>query len=1016
MQHQAHHPHWENPEVSGFGRLPAHATLKRSDDCYTSLNGEWSFLRVAHPDAAPPGWETPGFTANDFSVVVLPSLWTMDEDTPDRPVYTNVLMPFRHEPPTVPAENPTGLYRRHFTLRRNQLGKRQVLILGGIENCYYVYINGQQAGFSKDARLTSEFDITPWLHPGENLICLKVMRWSDSSYIEDQDQWWHAGIHRDIGICSTQPVYIEDVFAKPVLNWEKNTGSLSLDIRIGGRDRSAEGCYAVVDLKQASNSKSFTTAKVERHSFNPVTGKGPLICWQARLGKVKPWSAETPALYDLTITLRDQQDKEIDQVSLRIGFRDIRVENRELLINGKAVLIRGVNRHDHSDKTGKVIDESLWRLDIETMKRHNINAVRCSHYPNDPRFYELCDEYGLYVVDEANVEAHHHYARLGIEPAWASAMLTRAIRMVERDKNHPSIISWSLGNETGYGPAQAAMAAWIRSYDNSRLIHSEPAICEQAVRDMWNENHEGTDIVCPMYPSVDAIIDFAVNSDDPRPLIMCEYAHAMGNSCGNLQEYWDAIMNHHGLQGGFIWEWVDHGLQQTANGIPYWAYGGDFGEERHDLNFVCDGLCWPDRTPHSSLLEYKHILRPVDIVGAGRNKFRLTNRQDFLDTEHLVTDWELLLNGTTIKTGQLKKLRIAAGKSATFELTFERPRLKAGDELSVVFTTCLKSDCSWAPAGHVVAENQVQLARRKPASPRTSMFEVSGNKKRLTLQYGEQQWQFNQGVPGHWFSDHELIAEQGPVPHIWRAPIDNDGIKGWTGQDNKALGRWQRWGLAEATHTSRLITPVTRAGTGTPSLAALETLSRVTTAAGTITMETLYQPVNQGLLVRHLFRVPARLNDLPRIGVRWQLPDCWQQLSWFGRGPSEHYADRRSSGTVRVHESTVADEYVPYILPQAHGNHTDIRWLALQDGAGRMLRIDALTPMQASVSHYADEGLTAAFHTYEISPEGRVWLCLDAAQRGVGGASCGPDTLPAYLVTAGDYELSYTITCLQPDD
>ncbi|MDZ7684039.1 MAG: glycoside hydrolase family 2 TIM barrel-domain containing protein [Gammaproteobacteria bacterium] len=566
-------------ETIASGRLPARASFRRfactddidkGRDTRIDLNGTWRFRRVPHPEHAPPGWTHSDFDDADWNEATVPGLWTRSGKYGDQPIYTNVLIPFRAEPPNVPIENPTGLYRRTFEASPGTTSGRFLLHVGGAENCFYVYCNGAEVGFSKDCRLPAEFDLTEHLVDGVNTLALEVLHWSDATYIEDQDQWWHAGIHRDVYIERTPPVYLRDVFCKPDYDPATATGRLDTGIRVWDFNRHALHHRVSIELFGPDGLlvQSDVSATIDKSDFLPVTGKGANKTLTMSLDRVLPWSAENPVLYTLAVSLCDPEGHEIEATSIRIGFRRVEIANRELLINGKAVLIKGVNRHDHCDTTGKVMTEALMRKDIETMKRHNINAVRASHYPNDARFLELCDEYGLYVIDECNIEAHHHYAQVGDDSMRAPAFLSRVTRMVERDKNHPSIIAWSMGNETGFGPHHAAMAAWVREYDPSRVIHNENAICQQGVRSMWNENRHGTDLICPMYPSVDDIVSHALDSSDPRPLIMCEYAHAMGNSCGNLKEYWDAIESHHGLQGGFIWEWLDHGLAETANGIP----------------------------------------------------------------------------------------------------------------------------------------------------------------------------------------------------------------------------------------------------------------------------------------------------------------------------------------------------------------------------------------------------------------------------------------------------------------
>lgn len=1000
----AAHKHWENPELQGYGRLPPRSTFDHADTI--SLNGSWRFKRYPFPSDVPSSWYQPALKDQKWQTIEVPSLWTMNPDVPeDQPIYTNVLMPYKTELPYAPVLNPTAVYRRTINIPIRWKNKRVVIYLGGVENCFYLYCNGKEVGFSKDCRLPTEFDLTDYLHVGTNSLAIQVMRFSDSSYIEDQDQWWQAGIHREVKLYATNKVYLRDIYAKPAFDPKTKRGHLILEVQLGDHNRSSLNHSVEVSITGPGIKQPRSQSlQLNKSAFYPVVGKGPTLRFEIPVGKVKAWNAETPHLYDLTVNLIGEKVRALESTSQKIGFRDIRIHDRELLINDAPVLIRGVNRHDHCDTTGKVMSEALLRLDIETMKQHNINAIRTSHYPNDPLFYQLCDEYGMYVVDECNLEAHHHYAQVGVDPFWASAFLSRITRMVVRDKNHACIIMWSMGNETGFGPNHAAMAAWVKSYDPTRPIHNESAICEQAVADRWNENHHGTDVVCPMYPSVQQIIDYAVANSDSRPLIMCEYAHAMGNSCGNLKEYWEAIESNHGLQGGFIWEWLDHGIKQKRDGVDYWAYGGDFGEERHDLNFVCDGLCWPDRTPHSSLVEYKKIIQPITVTKLTKRRFRIENRDYFTDLRQYEGQWHLILNGHKSKSGRVTGLNADAQQSQLFELpasaSLMLDKVAAGDHVSVLFEFTLKSDTRWAKKGHLVAYDQHILAHKKPPKKRSQTLGESLKTTQSQLCFNGNTITFNDAGIASWQHGKTVIMQTGPALNIWRAPTDNDGIKGWSGQTNKALGRWQEAGLDQPTCQYLPL-----------EFTAKQVISRTIMKfkLGNIVMLSRYGLSADGeLLVQHEFDIDNTLPDLPRIGVRMTLPGSFENFSWFGRGPVESYCDRKSAGVIKRHESSVSAQYVPYILPQEHGNHTDVETLDLI-GRRHCLSIITTTTIEASASHYPHEQLTPAFHTYDVTPDKSTFLSLDVKQRGLGGASCGPDTLPQYLVDDAHYELEYRI-------
>ena len=920
----------------------------------------------------------------------------------ENPIYTNVVMPFRHEPPNLPSKNPTGIYRRTITLPKSWRDDRIVLHIGGVESFYFLYCNGQQVGYAKDSKLPSEFDLTDYLKIGANELALQVIKYCDASYIEDQDHWWHGGVHRPIYIYRTPKVFVQDVFITSDFDPANSRGNLRAKIRIGGNDRLALN-HTVEAQLLSPNGKALgkqMAESISRSDFNYVTGKGPLADLTLPHRKVRPWSAENPVLYELKLTFKNDADDFLETFKFKVGFRKIEIKDRELLVNGAAILIRGVNRHDHNPSTGRIVSKEDMRRDVRQMKRHNINAIRASHYPNDSYLYDLCDELGMYVVDEANVEAHHHYARLGAEPVWANQFLSRGQRMVERDKNHPSIIMWSVGNETGFGPNHMAMIGWIRQYDPSRPIHNENAICEQGIEKRWNSNHQGSDVICPMYPTVEEIVQHAKNSDDPRPLIMCEFAHAMGNSCGNLKEYWEAVETWHGLQGGFVWEWKDHGIQAEANGIEYWAYGGDFGEDRHDLNFVCDGLCWPDGTPHSSLLEYKKVIQPISITRRGRF-FRITNKHDHIDLSGYDAFWYLLADGEILREGKLKTFKTPPGYYEDFD--FDVGSLNARQESVLRIEFRLREASSWAKSGHLVAWDQFLMgkktSRRRPPkrsekpnirrSPESLAFDgliiTFDNNSITTIE--------NRG---------QAICTEPPLFNFWRAPTDNDGIKGWSGQESKPLNSWQANGLDQIAWQHEL------AISESPKRILLKQESHGACSGGIIKVTSTYELIKNGLKVRHLFIIPQTVFDLPRIGVRWRLEPCFENLSWYGLGPHETYPDRKCSGLLQIHKSNISAQYVPYILPQEHGNLSEIRWLLINNNETN-LKITSNGELQASISHYSQETLTNAFHTYELNPSTYSWLCLDAAQRGLGGASCGPDTLKKYRIGPGRYELKYNM-------
>ncbi|MEO0586508.1 MAG: glycoside hydrolase family 2 TIM barrel-domain containing protein, partial [Planctomycetota bacterium] len=614
---------WELPELTRVNRLPGRSPLapfdslaaaKRRDAAASPwvmpLDGPWRFRLYDRVQAVPGDAIDPALADKAWDALPVPSNWTMHGHS--SPIYTNVVMPFVNDPPRVPDDNPTGVYRRTFDLPAAWEGRRVVLHVGGAESVLCVWLNGSFVGMSKDSRVGSEFDLTPWLKPGTNHLAAMVVRWSDASYVEDQDQWWMGGIYRGVYLYAQDHAYIEDVHAQPTLAANGKHATLDVDVKLNFTSEPAEPVYVKAALfgpdGRAVDAFDAPAAIDRYYAAHRNTAH-----LSAKLRDIQAWSAESPALYTLVVSLHPQgrgnkpASKAIEHTATRIGFRRVEVKDRELLINGKAVVIRGVNRHEHDPVLGKAITTESMIEDIRLMKSHNFNAVCNAHYPNDPRWYELCDEYGLYVFDEANVESHDNYETICRDPRWRDSFVDRAEGMVRRSKNHASVIAWSLGNESGYGENHDAMADWIRGYDPTRPLHYEGAVREGWVQRLsvtTDGDHHANQIFGPMYEKLDTLVAWSKRNNDTRPCILCEYSHAMGNSNGGLADYWDAFEKHPGLQGGFIWEWIDHGIAQTAeDGQTWYAYGGDFGEKIHDAEFVCDGLIGPDRVPHPAVRE-----------------------------------------------------------------------------------------------------------------------------------------------------------------------------------------------------------------------------------------------------------------------------------------------------------------------------------------------------------------------------------------------------------------------------
>ncbi len=1017
---------WEMPQLPSLNKLPARATLipyptsgdaltfaREKSPWFMSLNGRWDFKIRSRPEDV----TAADVSSGPWSSILVPGNWTMQGF--GRPQYTNVVMPFPHRPPHVPEENPTGIYRRTFSVPAGWRDRRVVLHVGGCEGALYVYVNGQPIGLNKDARTPAEFDVSRSIRYGEpNELVAVVVQWSDASFVEDQDHWWQAGIQREVALYATGVPHLQDVFARGDLSDDLRRGILRITCKVGWAGESAEGCRITAQLFDPEGRPVFKQSLSEEggashdHLGRVMQPQNEIVLEQS-VRAPKLWSAEAPHLYGLVITLHTPNGEE--SVSLRVGFRKIEIRDRHLLVNGKRVIIKGVNRHDHDDTTGKAVSRDVMEADIRLMKQFNVNAVRTSHYPNDPYWLDLCDRYGLYVIDEANIEAHAFYYDICRDPRYMHAFVERVSNMVERDKNHPSVILWSLGNESGYGPNHEAAAGWIRGADPSRPLHYEGAI-SRGNGESWEGGQRVTDVVCPMYPPIKDIVEWALETKDHRPMILCEYSHAMGNSNGSLADYWDAFERYDGLQGGFIWEWIDHGIRQLdADGKPYWAYGGDFGDVPNDVNFCTDGLVWPDRTPHPGLYEFKNLVQPVRVepVDLERGCVRIVNRQDFTSLDWLRGEWQLTADGEQALAGNLPPLKLGPGETMEVMLDLTGAATLPGERF-LTFRFYQRKATLYAPAGHEVAWAQLALPSRpgKAATKPVSAVQAQENASAITLRVGSVRAVFDRssGALVEFGADGDNLILRGPLLNVWRAPTDNDGIKLQGGQEWKALPRWLALGLDRARH--KLVSVKLVKGDEAP---VVEVVHQVSGRNRWQDFEHThrYQLLPNGeLAVENSLRLGPGVSDIPRVGVALVLAPELEQLEWFGRGPWDSYADRKTAAMVGRHSSTVTGQYVPYIMPQEHGNKSDVRWLMLT-GARRGLKVIGQPQIDFSASHFTADDLFRAKHTFELKPRAEVILNLDHAQRGLGTASCGPDTLEQYCLLQSQYNFAYRLQVLE---
>lgn len=997
---------WQNPHLLARHREPAHAALVPFADPETALrgergespffkllNGRWQFCYVNSPADAPDGFESETFAADGWASIPVPGNWQMQGC--GKPNYSNVAYPYPVDPPRVPQENPVGLYRRAFHLpaawEDTGEGRQVFLIFEGVNSAFYVWLNGQPVGYSQGSHMPSEFNVTPYVRPGENLLAVQVFQWSDASYLEDQDMWRLSGIFRDVCLIATPGAHVRDVRVRTRFDASTTDAALSLEAKVRNYTRTpVEALRVVASLFDQNGNRVVEQALGGAFRVEPDEERA--LAAEIAVPAPLKWSAEEPNLYTLLVSLQgdDGAFREVERFA--VGFRQIEVAGGRLLLNGVPLVLKGVNRHDtHPDLGHAVSLESMLR-DIVLMKQHNINTVRTSHYPPDPRWLDLCDRYGLYVIDEADLETHGfaltgNVSQLARDPEWKEAFLDRAERMVERDKNHPSIILWSLGNESGYGPNHEAMAAWVRQADLTRPLHYEPAGEAAAV-----------DIVSVMYPTVEALIQQGQRTDDPRPFFMCEYAHAMGNGPGNLKEYWEAIDAHPRLLGGCVWEWVDHGIRQhTAAGEEWFAYGGDFDDEPNDGNFCIDGLNFPDRIPHTGLIEYKKILEPVRVepVDLCAGTVKITNRYQFSSLSHLQATWSLMAGDELLEQGSLPPLPAPPGGEVTVTLPYPRPAARPGVTYWVNLRFTLAGVALWAPLGHEVAWAQFPLPPEAPPAPRlktTAMppLAVTGSEREIVIRGEEFRLVFDRhaGTLSAWEYHGKPLLAAGPRLNAWRAPTDNDV---------QAARQWRSAGLDRLLHRVDQVAVLRRS----PQVVEVEAQAVLGAHSLVPAFACAYHYTIYGtgaVVIEAKVTPRPDLPNLPRLGLHMRLPEGLDRFAWYGRGPHESYSDRKESARVGVYRGTVQEQFVPYIMPQENGNKTNVRWAAVTDARGMGLLAIGMPLLNVSVHHYSLEDLTRARHTYELARRKETFLYLDHAQAGLGSQSCGPGPLPQYLI------------------
>lgn len=1029
-------PPWEDPGLVQIGREPARswfvplapddtweAGQPTSSSRVVSLNGSWRFHWSPDPDARPADFHRPNFEVSDWASIEVPGNWQLQGF--GTPLYSNIEYPFHVDPPRVMGEpppdytnfdarNPVGSYRRTFHLPEDWEGRPVLLHFAGVNNAFHVWINGVHIGYSEGSRTPAEFVATDALKSGTNTVAVEVYRYSDGSYLEDQDFWRLSGIFRDVYLIATPGTALWDLDLRPEPDATLKHGEV--DARVTLRELGVavdDPRVRVTVVADAGESLATDTVAATPHDADYRLARASLT-----VPDVDLWSAERPKLYTAVVQLLNG-DRVIEVARQRVGFRRVAVEDGVLRVNGRYVYLCGVNRHEHDPETGHTLSEASMRRDIELMKRNNINAVRTSHYPNVPRFYELCNEYGLYVIDEANIESHgmgYGEASLAKDPDWKLAHLDRTIRMVERDKNHPSIIIWSLGNEAGNGVNFEAAYDWIKRRDPSRPVQYEQA-------------HEAanTDIVVPMYARIPRIVEYA-ESNPQRPLILCEYAHAMGNSVGNLQDYWDAIEAHRPLQGGFIWDWVDQGLYQP---VPedaahrgdgrFFAYGGDFGDVPNSGNFCINGLIQPDRTPNPHLREVRKVYERIDVepIDVATGRVRVHNKFAFTDVNAFSAAWTLFRNGQAVERGDLGRLDVPPGESRVVTLPLTEPGDVKG-EYVLRLSFALPEKTRWAPAGHVVAWEQFVLpwsvpddaaapwvddvlrtenpSRDKPSLTDTDdAFVVTAGDVVITLDRAT-------GSLSQYRVQGRDMLDRPLEPNFWKVPNDNQ----YRNEYEQRLGVWREAAdnrVLNAMHAHRLddgLVEITADFT-LPVANAGYRLTYTVDALGRLQVACDYQPGS------------GEAPLLPKFGMTAGVPARYHNLRWYGRGPHETYWDRKTGGELAIHDKGIEQFIHPYIRPQDNANRTDVRWLSLTDDRGVGLKIVGLQPLSVSAWPYNADDLEAAKHPHDLPRRETITLNIDWKLHGVGGdTSWGARTHDPYTLPS-DQPYAYRFT-IAPED
>jgi len=1024
----AQKPEWDNPAVIHVGTERPHATMmvypsasqaregdRAASPWFLSLNGDWKFHGTLRPAERPIEFYRTDFNDESWRTIPVPSSWQMHGF--DIPIYTNIIYPWPQDPQAAPAPpydfNPVGSYRTQFTVPAGWAGRKVYLHFAGVDSAFYAWVNGVKLGYHEDSRTPAEFDLTPYLKEGQNLLAVEVYRFGDGAFLEDQDMWRMSGIYRDVFLWSTPQQHVRDFEVRADLDAAYQDAKFSVRAALANAAKESRKITLTAELLDADGG---AVGQPLRKEATLASGAETDVELAANVANPHKWSAETPYLYKLLLTLKDASGSVLEVIPQNVGFRKVEIRGGRFLINGKAVLIKGVNRHEHDEYTAKRVTVESMLRDMRLMKQFNVNAVRTSHYPNDPAWYDLADTLGLYVLDEANLECHHYGNdpgnRLTNDPAWKDAYLDRQQSMIERDKNHPSVVIWSLGNESGDGPNAAAVYQWVKHRDPSRPFHYE-----------GTTDHGGSnaDINSFMYPTPDNVKRLAAKRPD-MPLILCEYEHAMGNSSGGLKEYWDIFYSGTNAQGAFIWDWVDQGIRlpvpaeyraNTPN-AAFYAYGGWWEDKngiRNDNDFNNNGLIAADRTPHPGLYALKYVYRNLHVsaVDLSAGKVKVKNWFDFLNAKDIATGlWEVQAGGRTVASGQFPELNIAAGAEAVYDLPLPKLQPEPGVEYWLNTSFVLNRDTAWAAKGHELAWDQFALPVSAPAPAfqpaKSASLAIAEDGADATFTGPEFSLRFNKqaGVITDYRFKGVALLQRGPRPDFWRSPTNNDrgawkalgekeqqvpsnNIKLW----KEAGPLWQVKSVKvekSGANAARIVVDA-----ALPVVGAGYTMTYTIYGTGDVIVEVAYQPGKENLSM------------MPRFGTELVAAPGLENFTWYGRGPRETMLDREFE-RVGVYRSTVDAEWVEYMRPQENGNKTGVRWLALTNGQGIGLLAVGAQPLFAAARHFSKEEIERSAYTFQMVRHPETYLNLDLKQMGVGGIdSWSPNAYPTerYRIPSG---------------